>query len=152
MRPGFRFDQIPTTWIACTVNNLIRENLLSARPLTVLTERSDLRVTVTVDGRRWRKLPNVEALRAAASDSLVYVLDAATGGVRFGNGVHGARPPNGTRVRVLYRDGGGAAGNVFVSWEGDWPPRAFAFAKSIAPSCLAMRSVDRRAKRESASR
>lgn len=125
---------------------------MSARPLTVLTERYDLRATVTVGGRRWRKLPNVAALLAAASDSLVYVLDAATGVVRFGNGVHGARPPNGTRVRVHYRDGGGAAGNVLVSWEGVWPPRASALAKSIAPSCLPMRSVGRRVKRGSASR
>ncbi len=118
---------------------------MSAWPLTVLTER-DLRVTVTVGGRRWRRLPNVETLRAAASDSLVYVLDAASGVVRFGNGVHGARPPNGTRVRVHYRDGGGAAGNVSVSWEGLWPPRTFALAKSIAPRCLTMRSAGRRAK------
>ena len=125
---------------------------MSARPLTVLTERSDFRATVTVGGRRWRKLPNVVALRAAASDSLVYVLDAATGVVRFGNGVHGARPPNGTRVRVHYRDGGGAVGHVSVSWEGIWPPRTFALAKSIAPGCLTMRSLGRRAKRGSASR
>jgi hypothetical protein len=40
-------------------------------------------------------------------------------------------------VRVHYRQGGeGAAGDVAVSWEGRWPPRPFALASSMGPSCL----------------
>jgi hypothetical protein len=109
---------------------------MPAQRRTVLTERSDLRATVTVGGRRWRELSNILALRAATADSLVYVLDAATGVVCFGDGVHGARPPNGTRVRVHYRDIGGTAGNVAVTWEGLWPPRTFALANPITPRCL----------------
>jgi hypothetical protein len=110
---------------------------MSAQPPIDLEERSVLRATVSVDGRRWRRLLNVDALRAAASDSPVYILDATTGIVRFGDGLHGAQPSTGALVRVHYRQGGGgAAGDVAVSWEGRWPPRPFALASSMVPSCL----------------
>jgi hypothetical protein len=67
--------------------------------------------------------------------------------------VHGARPPTGALVRVHYRQGGGgAAGDVSVCWEGRWPPRPFALAKSMVPSCLTTRSTGRRAKRGGATR
>ena len=116
---------------------------MSAQPPIDLEERSVLRATVSVDGRRWRRLLNVDALRAAASDSPVYILDATTGIVRFGDGLHGAQPSAGALVRVHYRQGGGgAAGDVAVSWEGRWPPRPFALAKSMAPSCLACDQPD----------
>lgn len=126
---------------------------MSAQPPTDLQERSVVRATVSVGGRRWRRLPNAAALRMAASDSPVYILEAATGIVRFGNGVHGARPPTGALVRVRYRQGdGGAAGDVAVCWEGLWPPRPFALANSMVPSCLRMRASRRRAKGRRATR
>ena len=109
---------------------------MSAQSPADLQECSVLRATVSVDGRRWRRIPNADALRAAASDSPVYILDATTGIVRFGDGLHGAQPSTGALVRVHYRQGGGAAGNVAVSWQGRWPPRPFALAKSMVPSCL----------------
>jgi hypothetical protein len=111
-----------------------------------------LRATVSVGGRRWRRLPNIDALRAAESDSPVYILDPATGIVRFGDGLHGAQPPTGALVRVHYRQGGGAAGDVAVCWEGRWPPRPFALAKSMVPSCLTMRSSGHQAKGGGATR
>jgi len=109
---------------------------MSAQSPTDLRERSFLHATVSVAGRRWRRLPNADALRAAASDSPVYILDATTGVVRFGDGLHGAQPSTGALVRVHYRQGGGAAGDVAVSWQGRWPPRPFALAESMVPSCL----------------
>jgi hypothetical protein len=139
--------------VACTPINLNLESPMSAQPRTDLQGRSVLRATASVGGRRWRRLPNADALRAAASDSPVYILDTATGIVRFGDGVHGAQPPTGALVRVRYRQGGGGvAGDVTVCWEGRWPPRPFALAKSMVPSCLAMRSTGRRAKDSGASR
>jgi hypothetical protein len=127
--------------------NLNPESPMSAQPPGDLQERFVLRATVSVSGRRWRRLPNADALRAAESDSPVYILDAATGIVRFGDGVHGARPPTGALVRVHYHQGGGdVAGDVALYWEGRWPPRPFALAKSMVPSCLKMRSTGRRAK------
>jgi hypothetical protein len=94
-----------------------------------------LRATVTVDGERWRRLPSGDALRLAGPDSRVFVINEQTGTVQFGNGRTGARPPNGSRVRVRYRQGG-AAGNVVVSWEGAWPPRVSILADALAPTCL----------------
>ena len=109
---------------------------MSAQSPTDLRERSFLHATVSVAGRRWRRLPNADALRAAAADSPVYILDATTGVVRFGDGLHGAQPSTGALVRVHYRQGGGTAGDVAVSWQGRWPPRPFALAESLVPSCL----------------
>jgi hypothetical protein len=116
---------------------------MSAQSPPDVQERSFLHAAVSVAGRRWRRLPNADALRAAASDSPVYILDATTGIVRFGDGLHGAQPSTGALVRVHYRQGGrGAAGDVAVSWQGRWPPRPFALAKSMAPSCLACDQPD----------
>jgi len=90
-------------------------------------------VTVTVDGRRWRRCKDAEALRSASASDRVFVLDAATGAVRFGDGVHGASPPSGSLVRVTYRQGGGDAGNVEAVWIGRWPPRPFPLAAALQP-------------------
>src|ERR1700681_3337907 len=110
---------------------------MSPQSPTDLQERSVLHATVSVGGRRWRRPPNADALRAAASDSSVHILDATTGIVRFGDGLHGAQPSTGALVRVHYRQGGGgAAGDVAVSWEGRWPPRPFALANSMVPRCV----------------
>jgi hypothetical protein len=42
----------------------------------------------------------------------VYTVDAESGQVRFGDGVHGARPPFGARLRAAYDFGVGRAGNL----------------------------------------
>ena len=42
----------------------------------------------------------------------VFVLDAASGELRFGDGTHGKRPPAGAIMRADYDCGAGAAGNV----------------------------------------
>src|ERR1700736_1868722 len=107
---------------------------MSALYPTDLREGSFLHATVSVAGRRWRRLPHADALRAAASDSPVYIRAAPTGVDRFGDGLHGAQPSTGALVRVHYRQGGGgAAGDVAVSWQGRWPPRPFALAQSMVP-------------------
>jgi hypothetical protein len=92
-----------------------------------------VRATMSVDGRRWRRLASEKALAAAAPDERVFILDPDTGTVRFGDGRHGARPPLGSRVRVTYREGAGA-GSVTATWDSEWPPRAFALAAGLAPS------------------
>lgn len=93
--------------------------------------------TVTVDGRRWKQLGSLAELGQASPDSQVFALDDATGAVRFGDGVHGARPPAGATVRVRYRLGSGAGGNERISWEGRWPPRAPVVAMTRALAFLA---------------
>jgi hypothetical protein len=47
-----------------------------------------------------------------AGDPRVFALDAASGVVRFGDGVHGSRPPAGAAIRADYAYGAGRAGNV----------------------------------------
>jgi Baseplate J-like protein len=42
----------------------------------------------------------------------VYTLDPARGEIRFGDGLRGARPPAGARIRADYAYGAGRAGNV----------------------------------------
>jgi predicted phage baseplate assembly protein len=63
------------------------------------------------DARRWREVSDLSAYGPA---DRVYTLDAATGEVTFGDGLHGAAVPPGFRnVRaVAYRVGGGRAGAV----------------------------------------
>jgi hypothetical protein len=92
-----------------------------------------LDVTVTIDGQRWRRLPDEQALQSAPDNARVFVVDRVTGTVRFGDGRHGARPPSGARVRVRYRQAAGRGGDLVVSWEGRWPPPASAFANALAP-------------------
>jgi predicted phage baseplate assembly protein len=60
---------------------------------------------------RWRE---VDSLALSGPDDRVFVADHATGELTFGDGVRGARLPEGFRnVRaVSYRVGGGAAGGV----------------------------------------
>jgi hypothetical protein len=52
------------------------------------------------------------AAQPPLTDAQVYTVDAATGIVRFGDGLHGARPPAGAPIRADYAYGRGAAGNV----------------------------------------
>jgi len=106
---------------------------MSTRSAIADSDHAKVRVTVSVDGRRWRRLQSVGALGRAGADDPVYALDPATGTVRFGDGVHGAAPPIGSLVRVRYRPGGGKAGNVAAAWVGTWPPRPFALAAALEP-------------------
>jgi predicted phage baseplate assembly protein len=67
--------------------------------------------TGTGPASRWKEVDN---LAAYGPDDRVFVLDPSTGTVTFGDGVHGARVPDGFRnVRAaVYSTGGGRAGAV----------------------------------------
>lgn len=77
------------------------------------------RFTVRVDEEEWRE---TRSLDEAAPDDNVFLVDASTGRVVFGDGVHGRRPSGDAVVTVSYREGGGAAGNTYVSITTRWPP------------------------------
>ena len=66
-------------------------------------------VTMTVDDHEWSL---VSSLRDAGSSDAVYVLNRETGSIRFGDGVHGARPQVGSTITVRYSCGAGSAGNI----------------------------------------
>ncbi len=80
-------------------------------------------VALTVDGVRWVRTDDLESAPAEAADpgtdatgddGRVYTVDRASGAVRFGNGLHGARPPSGAAIVARYDFGGGVAGNVGI--------------------------------------
>jgi hypothetical protein len=66
-------------------------------------------VTVTVDDHEWSL---VSSLQDAGSSDAVYVLNRESGRIRFGDGVHGARPTVGSTITVSYSRGAGSVGNI----------------------------------------
>lgn len=83
---------------------------------------------LTVDGQAWQRVDDLataspEAPLARGSSPVladpvertaVYTVDRATGTVRFGDGIHGRRPPLDAVIRASYDYGGGRAGMVAV--------------------------------------
>jgi len=86
----------------------------------------------------------VEQFAGEAPDAPVFTLDAASGEVRFGDGIRGRRPPANARVRAaFYRHGGGSAGNLpagrigplpggRVALRHEWPTRGGVDAETVA--------------------
>lgn len=61
----------------------------------------------------WERWSPVERFAGATREAPVYALDAASGRIRFGDGIRGRVPAPGRRIRAVeYRHGGGAAGNL----------------------------------------
>lgn len=67
------------------------------------------KIAVSVNSRQWRL---VSSFRGVGPDDAVFMLDLQTGRVRFGDGVHGAKPSVGSTITVSYRQGGGSFGNI----------------------------------------
>jgi len=86
------------------------------------------RLRITIDGELWEMIdelyaagPEVPALATPAQQNSagplpvkVYQVDPESGEVRFGDGLHGARPPRGAVIRASYDYGGGLAGMVGI--------------------------------------
>lgn len=79
---------------------------------------------VTVDGEKWRR---VDAQGAAGPDDRVYLFDAATRSIRFGNGVNGkiARGAVNARLEVTRGEGGNVTAGLEwqVAGSGLWRNR-----------------------------
>ena len=58
--------------------------------------------TVWVDGAAWQGLSD---LAGAAADAKVYQVNYPTGAISFGDGVHGAIPPKGSKITLSYTSG-----------------------------------------------
>ncbi len=87
-------------------------------------------VRITVNGESWSRIDDLLAAgpeirvndprRPPGSKtdsnnlSTVFVVDRESGEIRFGDGIHGTRPPQGAVIRVVYDYGGGADGNVNI--------------------------------------
>jgi alpha-N-arabinofuranosidase len=57
-------------------------------------------VRAVIDGQVWTRVPS---LSSEGPDARVFTLDAENGRMLFGDGAHGAIPPQGSRVRASYR-------------------------------------------------
>ena len=75
-------------------------------------DASELQIEVSEHGRfeQWQQVMH---FGDSNEHSMVYVFDAATGLVQFGDGIRGKRPPALSRIRAAYyRHGGGSEGNL----------------------------------------
>jgi predicted phage baseplate assembly protein len=84
----------------------LRNRPVEPKSVTLVTRQNDDRSTDTP----WEEVADFS--KAGRADK-VYVLDAAEGRIKFGDGLRGMVPPAGHRiVATSYRAGGGANGNV----------------------------------------
>jgi hypothetical protein len=83
---------------------------LASAPVIV----DSLRLETQNEDGSWRLWRLTDDLLAADDDDRVFVLDPEAGQIRFGDGLRGARPAAGQRIRASYEVGGGVAGNVAV--------------------------------------
>ena len=73
-----------------------------------------LRLETQNEDGTWQRWRLTDDLLAADEDDRVFALDPEAGLISFGDGLRGARPAAGQRLRASYEYGGGAAGNVAV--------------------------------------
>jgi hypothetical protein len=73
-----------------------------------------LRLEVQQADGGWRTWRLTDDLLAATVDEEVYTLDPESGQIQFGDGLRGARPSLGRRIRASYQYGGGRQGNVAI--------------------------------------
>ncbi len=80
----------------------------------VLWERTDDLMTADpeVPVRGPRLVPSVPVPSTDPEKARVFTLDRESGEIRFGDGLHGARPAGGAVIRAAYDYGGGSRGNV----------------------------------------
>lgn len=87
-------------------------------------------VRLTVNGEVWSRIDDLTAADAEVQRQgaafvtaptpiggervRVYTLDRASGAIRFGDGLHGARPPKGAVIQASYASGGGTRGLVGI--------------------------------------
>ncbi|MCV2218472.1 putative baseplate assembly protein [Thauera sp. Sel9] len=63
--------------------------------------------------RTFQPWTRVAHFAGSGPDDPVFTVDAASGSVRFGDGIRGKRPPANARIRAaFYRHGGGSGGNL----------------------------------------
>jgi hypothetical protein len=75
---------------------------------------TSLRLEVEDINSVWQLWQQTDDLLAADEDDQVFTLDPESGHIRFGDGLRGARPQPGRRIRASYEYGGGMQGNVGI--------------------------------------
>ena len=72
------------------------------------------KVSISIDGRRWQRVSSF-ARSGPEDEHFVLVESEDRTEVRFGDGVHGRKPPSGASLTATYQNGSGASGNDVLS-------------------------------------
>jgi len=127
LRPVHHSHALALSWIGINAVEIDQRKTLSG--VTVATsggmadqriqlpgqsvEPESLKLQVEEEGRGFINWQRIDDLYTADRDDRVYQLDSEAGTVTFGNGVRGAIPAAGMRLRIeQMRYGGGAGGNL----------------------------------------
>lgn len=127
LRPAVEAESLAVGWIGVNAVEVDQRRTLAGQVVAesdgtpdqvvqlpgASVEAESLRLEVEHPERGFLPWRRVDALETAGVDDAVFALDPEAGTVRFGDGMRGAVPRPGMRVRVArMRAGGGAAGNL----------------------------------------
>lgn len=106
--------RLPATRVAqCTAYDHAAARPRAAGGLLVQDARAALPAATLAAGFEiWEARRDLLASDRFATDFVVETDADGSAFVRFGDGVQGRRPSRGTRFEIVYREGGGAAGNI----------------------------------------
>lgn len=143
-REGSRQLTLPLSWVGINAARIVQRAHIESEQLAIASGEPDQTarlvntpvivnsVQVRINGELWQRIddlmaaaPEVQARSPRfASDSLsamtntapaaVYTVDRESGEIRFGDGLHGRRPPRGASIQVSYDYGGGRQGSVGI--------------------------------------
>jgi hypothetical protein len=103
--------QVPVELVGTGTGEPDQSYMLVNTPVIIST------VQITVDGVPWTLTDDLLAAPSEVEDavnSMVFIVDSASGTITFGTGLQGARPAAGSKIFAAYFYGGGVAGNVGI--------------------------------------
>ncbi|MDH5179225.1 MAG: baseplate J/gp47 family protein [Gammaproteobacteria bacterium] len=143
-RSGSRQLTMPLSWVGINAATVVQRAHVASELLAIGTGEPDQSgrlintpvigesVRLRINGELWQQIDDLMAAapevlmqsprfssssvrqsNSVAIDS-VYTLDRESGEIRFGDGLHGRRPPKGASIQVSYDYGGGRRGSVGI--------------------------------------
>ena len=136
--------RVPLSWVGINAARVVQRAQVPAEALPTGNGEPDQRavlantpvlvesVELTVNGERWSRIDDLAAaapevpprsprltgagagLPGAQAPTKVYTVDRESGELRFGDGLHGTRPPRGAAIQASYAYGGGTQGNLGI--------------------------------------
>lgn len=141
---GSRQVNIPLSWVGINAVEVVQRAHVQTEHLAIGSGEPDQTATLTntpvllnsvqirINGELWERIDDLNAAGpeiparaprfAATSGKAVgnnekvkaYTVDRESGTVRFGDGLHGKRPPKGASIQATYDYGGGRRGSVGI--------------------------------------
>ena len=141
---GSRQLRVPLAWVGINAATVVQRAQVLAEALPIGTGEPDQRavlvntpvivesVALTVNGEPWERIDDLGAAAAEVpprsprltggqtqpastpTRTRVYTVDRESGELRFGDGLHGMRPPRGAAIQASYAYGGGTQGNLGI--------------------------------------